>query len=82
MKRNAFLMSCLVSSLVLFFTSVQASNLDGLWRNQRQNITIRIEQDHLDGFRAKRIDQGVWYRYTLKNDYRLRRQAGQFVRDC
>jgi hypothetical protein len=68
MKRNAFLMTSLVSSLVMLFTSVQATNLNGLWRNQRQNITIRIEQDQSEGFRAKRIDHGVWYRYTLKND--------------
>lgn len=67
MKKNAFLSSGLVTAFLLFFSILHANQLDGLWRNDRQNITLRIEQDE-DGFRAKRIDQSVWYRYSLKSD--------------
>ena len=67
MKKNAFFSSGLVTAFVLFFSMLHANHLDGLWRNNRQDITLRIEQDE-DGIRAKRIDQGVWYRYNLKSD--------------
>lgn len=57
-----------LAAFLLFILGVQAGPLDGLWRSDRQNILLRIEQDG-DGFRAKRMDQGVWYRYILKDDY-------------
>ena len=68
MKSNVSLVSGLAVLLLMLVSNLKAAHLDGLWRNQRQNITVRIEQDN-DGFRAKRTDQGVWYRYSLKKDY-------------
>ncbi|HUR30465.1 MAG TPA: hypothetical protein VMZ69_03480 [Saprospiraceae bacterium] len=67
MKKNIFLPLMLLTLFVSSAATLSAEHLDGLWRNDRQNITIRIEQDR-DGFRAKRSDQGVWYTYTLEND--------------
>ena len=64
MKKNIFLPLLMLMFLVGFTSALRADNLDGLWRSDRENITIRIEQDQ-DGFRAKRTDQGVWYNYIL-----------------
>lgn len=61
MRKTLLLM--LVLPTIGFITgSIQANHLDGLWHNDRDDITIRIESQE-DGFRAKRIDQGIWYYY-------------------
>ncbi len=68
MKKNISLLPGLIFVFLLFCTIVNASPLDGLWRNERQDVTIRIEQNAY-GFRAKRIDQGIWHMYSLKSEY-------------
>lgn len=68
MEKKFHIIHVIGSFLMLFCTTLNANDLDGLWRNDRQQITLRIEQDE-DGFRAKRTDQGVWYSYSLKKDY-------------
>ena len=69
--KNIKLFSAALFTLLLFAVlPLQAYHLDGLWRNDRQNITLRIESAE-DGFRAKRIDQGVWDKYQTKNGYRF-----------
>ena len=69
--KNIMLFFVPVFTLLLFAVlPLQAYHLDGLWRNDRQNITIRIESVE-DGFRAKRIDQGVWYKYETKDGNRF-----------
>lgn len=69
--KNIKLFSVAVFTLLLLAVlPLQAYHLDGLWRNDRQNITLRIESAE-DGFRAKRIDQGVWYEYVTKDGYRF-----------
>ena len=64
MKKYIFLTLLMLTLTVGFTSALHADNLDGLWRNDRDNITIRIEQDQ-DGFRAKRTDQGIWYNYVF-----------------
>ncbi len=46
---------------------MNAAQLDGLWRSDRQDITLRIEQSE-NGIRAKRLDQGIWYNYILRDN--------------
>ena len=67
MKMNSLFFTAISAFLLMLCAPLQASQLDGLWRNTRQNITIRIEQDQ-DGIRAKRTDQGIWYRYVAKDE--------------
>ncbi len=67
MKMNSLSFSAISAFLLMLCSPLQASQLDGLWRNTRQNITVRIEQDD-DGIRAKRTDQGIWYRYVAKDE--------------
>ncbi|HJW28967.1 MAG TPA: hypothetical protein VJ508_06910, partial [Saprospiraceae bacterium] len=51
------------SALPLF-----AHHLDGLWRNDRENISLRIETTD-QGFKARRLDQGIWFFYTEDRDH-------------
>ncbi len=67
MKEKSYSIPGLIAAFLFFFTTLHANDLDGLWRNDRQNITIRIEQDE-EGFRAKRSDQAIWYRYRMEDD--------------
>ncbi len=67
MKMNSLFFSAISAFLLMLCSPLQASQLDGLWRNTRQNITLRIEQDD-DGIRAKRTDQGIWYRYVAQDE--------------
>ncbi len=67
MKMNSLFFSAISAFLLMLCSPLQASQLDGLWRNTRQDITVRIEQDD-DGIRAKRTDQGIWYRYVAKDE--------------
>ncbi|MBK9981489.1 MAG: hypothetical protein IPP15_03530 [Saprospiraceae bacterium] len=58
------------SFIILFLSAIvplRASHLDGLWRNERLRITLRVEQDQ-DGFRAKRTDEGIWYHYITDDN--------------
>ena len=67
MTKNIIQFTALILMLG-FGTGLYAEHLDGLWKNVRQNITIRIEQVN-DGIRAKRNDQGVWYRYEEQREH-------------
>ena len=49
------------------FLPLQANHLDGLWRSDRNQLTLRIEQEE-EGFRAKRTDQGIWYHYSTDDN--------------
>ncbi len=56
--------------LILFLGQtipLKASHLDGLWRNARLRITLRVEQEQ-DGIKAKRTDEGIWYHYTTDDN--------------
>lgn len=66
MRKDPFLITGIITAFLFCFSAVKADHLDGLWRNDRQNITIRIEQDG-DGIRTKRTDQGVWYTYSQQD---------------
>ena len=44
-----------------------AVRLDGLWRNNKENISVRI-QSTAQGIRAMRLDQSVWYFYTKQHE--------------
>lgn len=68
MRKNIIQIPALALIMLGFWTGLNAEQLDGLWKNVRQNITIRIEQDN-DGIRAKRSDQGVWYRYEQQREH-------------
>jgi hypothetical protein len=41
---------------------MEAYHLDGLWRSERDHISIHIEGIE-NGIKVKRSDQGIWYRY-------------------
>jgi hypothetical protein len=77
MKKVIQFIGPVFSLLLLAMTPVQAYHLDGLWRNDRQNITVRIETIE-DGFRAKRIDQGIWYRYTAQDEHHYADRYGNY----
>jgi len=47
--------------------NIQAHHLDGLWCNDHQNISLRIETTD-EGIKAKRLDQSVWYFYANQED--------------
>ena len=66
MKKNSFFIPSLILVLTCCILPVKASHLDGLWRSDRSQITLRIEQDQ-HGFRAKRTDQGIWYHYSTED---------------
>ena len=69
-----------VPSSLHFYVStlpVQAGHLDGLWRNDRMRITLRVEQDQT-GFKAKRTDQGIWYHYTTNDNIRFADHNGNW----
>lgn len=66
MRKDPFLITAIITAFLFCFTAVKADHLDGLWRNDRQNITIRIEQDE-NSIRTKRTDQGIWYTYTQQD---------------
>lgn len=75
MKNRNLFSTAVLSALLLLVVPVRANHLDGLWRNDRNNITLRIES--LDeGFRAKRIDQGIWYKYLTKDGYHFTDRFG------
>lgn len=67
MKKNIFFISTLIVILSSWLLPAKANHLDGLWRNDRLHITLRIEQN-TDGFKAKRTDEGIWYQYTTEDD--------------
>jgi hypothetical protein len=67
----------ILMAFVLFSFPARAHHLDGLWRNDRQNITLRIESTD-DGFRAKRIDQGIWYNYITKDGFQFIDRYGNY----
>lgn len=79
MKNNHLFSTAILSMLLLLSMPVQAYHLDGLWRNDRHNITLRIES--LDeGIRAKRMDQGVWFKYLTKDGrYYIDRLGNTYV---
>jgi len=68
MKKYDFLVSTIIGLFLFAFFPLHANHLDGLWRNARNQITLRIEQDD-EGFRAKRLDQGIWYYYSAKDNF-------------
>ena len=75
MKNHNLFSAAILSALFLLVLPVRANHLDGLWRSDRNNITLRIES--LDeGFRAKRIDQGVWYKYLTEDGYHFMDRYG------
>ena len=75
MKNHNLFSSTILSALLLLVLPVRANHLDGLWRNDRNNITLRIESLE-EGFRAKRIDQGIWYKYMTKDGYHFTDRFG------
>ncbi len=77
MKSRIYYLGSIFSFLILAALPAKAYQLDGLWRNDRQNITIRIETTN-DGFRAKRIDQGIWYRYVNRDDHHFVDRYGNY----
>lgn len=70
MKNNHLYSAAILSALLVLALPAQAYHLDGLWRNDRNNITLRIESLE-EGFRAKRIDQGIWYKYLTSDGYQF-----------
>jgi hypothetical protein len=77
MKKEIFRSGLVAFALLLITLQAFANHLDGLWRNDRQNITVRIEGTD-NGIRAKRIDQGIWYNYTTSDDYRYTDRNGNY----
>lgn len=77
MKSKHLFSAAILTVLFLLTLPVYAHHLDGLWRNDRQNITLRIESTN-DGFRARRIDQGIWYTYTTKDGYQFVDRYGNY----
>src|SRR5688572_13544892 len=67
MRKNSLILTGILTALLFCFTAAKADPLDGLWQNDRQNITVRIEQEG-NSFRAKRTDEPIWYRYDLQDD--------------
>lgn len=76
MKKNNYFYPALLQ-ILLFSGSLHANHLEGFWRNDRHNITIRIE-DNQDGFRAKRIDQGIWYIYITRDGHAYYDRYGNY----
>ncbi|MEP6793967.1 MAG: hypothetical protein ABJB16_06555 [Saprospiraceae bacterium] len=69
MKKTILFIPSFIILFLGLIVPLKASHLDGLWRNERLRITLRIEQGQ-DGFRAKRTDEGIWYNYiTDDNKY-------------
>ena len=77
MRRKIFFIPSLIILSTLFVLPIQATHLDGLWRSDRNQITVRIEQEE-DGFRAKRTDQGIWYRYTTDDNIHFTDRYGNW----
>ena len=75
MRKKIFFTSSIFAFTLCFVAPLQAGHLDGLWRNDRMQITLRIEEE-ADGFRAKRTDQGIWYHYTTNDNRRFRDRNG------
>lgn len=67
MKKTLLFVPAILIILLCLTVPLNANHLDGLWRNERLRITLRIEQDQ-DGFRAKRTDEGIWYHYTTDDN--------------
>ena len=67
MKKSTFILQAIAAAFLFIVAPMNAAHLDGLWRSDRQDITLRIEQSD-NGFRAKRLDQGVWYNYILRDN--------------
>lgn len=67
MKKHILLIQFFTFIGISWSIPVNASHLDGLWRNDRLQITLRIEQED-DGFRAKRTDEGIWYHYSSQDN--------------
>lgn len=77
MKNLIHFTGLLFSALIFAVSPLQAFHLDGLWRNDRQNLTIRIESID-DGFRAKRTDQGIWYKYVAQDEHHYADRYGNY----
>ncbi|HEY5825298.1 MAG TPA: hypothetical protein VIT44_13080, partial [Cyclobacteriaceae bacterium] len=77
MMKKIFFACSIITTLLCFSLPVQAGHLDGLWRNDRARVTLRIEQDH-NGFKAKRTDQGIWYHYTTHDNIRFTDRNGNW----
>ena len=68
MKKSTFILQAIAAAFLFIVAPMNAAHLDGLWRSDGQNITLRIEQSDKNGFRAKRMDQGVWSNYILRDN--------------
>ncbi|HZV71705.1 MAG TPA: hypothetical protein VFG10_19280 [Saprospiraceae bacterium] len=67
MKKHILFIPTFILILLCSYLPATGAHLDGLWRNDRLRITLRIEQDQ-DGFKAKRTDEGIWYHYTTQDN--------------
>lgn len=67
MKKSTFILQTIAAAFLFIVSPMNAAHLDGLWRSDRQDITLRIEQSE-NGIRAKRLDQGIWYNYILRDN--------------
>ena len=79
MKNISYLAGGLFYTLLFWAWPAEAFHLDGLWRNDRQNITLRIEGTEY-GFRAKRIDQGIWYKYEAHDNHYFTDRYGNYYK--
>lgn len=66
MRNKTILTSAFTALIMFIISSVNASDLAGLWQNDRSNVTVQIEDENT-GIRAKRSDQSTWYRYQRLN---------------
>jgi hypothetical protein len=55
---------------------ILAHPANGLWHNDRDHITIRIEADG-KGIRTKQLDEGTWHFYKQQKHGRYKGQHGQ-----
>lgn len=67
MRKDPLFITAILMAFLFSSSEMMANHLDGLWQNNRQNITIRIEHDG-NTLRAKRIDQATWYHYQRQGD--------------
>jgi len=77
MRSKIFFILSLITVMLCFGIPIRANHLDGLWRSDRMQIIVRIEQEQ-DGFRAKRTDQGIWYHYTAEDTHRFTDRYGNW----
>ncbi len=71
------MLTSIIAAFSFIVLPLHANHLDGLWRNDRTDQTLRIEQDQ-DGFRVKRTDQGIWYHYTADEGQRYVDRKGNW----